>query len=92
MRKLCKNKRGLSTVVSTILMIMVVMVGMSLLFGYVVFYTDSYKSGIGGSVMESLTVEDVWVQTDRTVQVSVYNAATKTNLGSDVSAKVASIS
>ena len=59
MRKLYRNKKGLSTVISTILMIMVVMVGMSLLFAYVAVYAQNYKAGIGSSVMESLTIEDI---------------------------------
>jgi hypothetical protein len=59
MRKLYRNKKGLSTVISTILMILVVMAGMSILFGYVAVYADNYKAGIGSSVMESLTIEDI---------------------------------
>jgi FlaG/FlaF family flagellin (archaellin) len=59
MRKLYRNKRALSTVISTILMIMVVMIGMSLLFAYVAVYAQNYKDGIGGAVMESLTIEDI---------------------------------
>jgi hypothetical protein len=59
MKKLYRNKKGLSTVISTILMIMVVMVGMSILFAYVAVYAQNYKAGIGSSVMESLTIEDI---------------------------------
>lgn len=40
-------------------MIMVVMVGMSLVFAYVAVYAENYKAGIGSSVMESLTIEDI---------------------------------
>jgi hypothetical protein len=61
MRKLYRNKKGLSTVISTILMIMVVMVGMSVAFAYVAVYAQSYKAGIGSSVMESLTIEDIYL-------------------------------
>ncbi|HVP92188.1 MAG TPA: hypothetical protein VMS94_00445, partial [Acidobacteriota bacterium] len=84
MRKLCRNKKGLSTVISTILMIMVVMVGMSVAFTYVVFYAGNYQAGMGSSVLESLTVEDVWIKDTQTVQLSVYNTGTKSNLGTDV--------
>lgn len=73
MRKLFRNRRGLSTVISTILMIMVVMVGMSLVFAYVAAYANNYKAGIGSSVMESLTLEDVWFKDSTTVQIFVYN-------------------
>jgi FlaG/FlaF family flagellin (archaellin) len=57
-----RNNRALSTVISTILMIMVVMIGMTLLFAYVTVYADNYKAGAGGAVLESLTIEDVWVR------------------------------
>ena len=83
MKKFYRNRTGLSTVISTILMIMVVMVGMSVAFSYVVFYADSYKAGIGSSVLESLTIEDVWINSSQTVQLSVYNTGTKANLGTD---------
>jgi len=54
-----RNNRGLSTVISTILMIMVVMIGMTLLFAYVTVYAQGYKDGAGGAVMESLTIEHI---------------------------------
>lgn len=59
MKKLYRNKKALSTVISTILMILVVMIGMSVAFSYVVFYADGYKAGMGSSVLESLTIEDI---------------------------------
>ncbi len=40
-------------------MIMVVMIGMTLLFAYVTVYAQTYKEGVGGAVMESLTIEDI---------------------------------
>jgi len=51
---------------------MVVMIGMTLLFAYVTVYAQNYKEGIGGAVMESLTIEDVWKQ-GNTVTFWVYN-------------------
>ena len=62
MRKLYRNKKGLSTVISTILMIVVVMVGMTILFTYVAVYAQNYQTGVGSSILESMTVEDVWIQ------------------------------
>jgi FlaG/FlaF family flagellin (archaellin) len=91
MKKLYRNRKGLSTVIATILMIMVVMVGMSVAFSYVIFYADSYKAGIGSSVLESLTIEDVWITGPQTVQLTVYNTGTQANLGTDVSLTVATI-
>ena len=59
------------------------MVGMSIAFSYVVFYSDNYKAGTGSSILESMTIEDVWIQDSHTVQISVYNTGTQTNLGTD---------
>ncbi len=61
MKRLFKNKKAVSPVIATVLMIMVTMAGMAILFGFVISYSDSYKSGVGSSVMESLVIEDVWL-------------------------------
>jgi hypothetical protein len=71
-------------------MILVVMIGMTIAFSYVVFYSNNYKAGAGSSVLESLTIEDVWNQ-NNIVHVTVYNSATKENLGYDVNVQVTSI-
>ncbi len=90
MIRIFRNRKAVSPVIATILMILVVMVGMSIAFSYVVVYANNYKAGAGSSVLESLTVEDVWVQ-GSTVQVTVYNSATKANIGYDVNLQVTSI-
>jgi len=59
MRNVYRNSKGISPIISTILMILIVVVGMSLVFAYVSVYTQNYQSGIGSSVLESLTIEDV---------------------------------
>ncbi|HUK85329.1 MAG TPA: archaellin/type IV pilin N-terminal domain-containing protein [Candidatus Acidoferrum sp.] len=79
MRKLYRNKKGISPVISTILMIMVAMVGMSVAFSYVVVYSDTYKAGVGSSVLESLTIEDIWFRSDtgaynNVVTIGLYNS------------------
>ncbi len=91
MRKLFRNKKGISPIISTILMILVVMVGMSLVFAYVVAYSDNYKAGVGSSVLESLSIEDVWVDNSQTLHVWVYNSGTQANLGATVNLNVATI-
>jgi flagellin-like protein len=79
MRKLFKNKRAVSPVIATVLMILVTMAGMTILFGFVTSYADNYKEGIGSSVMESLTVEDIWLSPNfasnpaHTIQLTIYN-------------------
>ena len=78
MKKLFRNRKAVSPVIATVLMIMVTMAGMAILFGFVISYSDAYKAGVGSSVMESLTIEDIWLSPHSTtynseVQISVYN-------------------
>jgi len=56
-------------------MIMVVMVGMSILFGALIVYSDNFHSGIGSSVLESITVEDVYFRssTPNYVELTLFN-------------------
>jgi flagellin-like protein len=79
MKRLLRNKKAVSPVIATVLMILVTMAGMTILFGFVISYSDAYKAGVGSSVMESLTVDDIWLSPssltyDSKVQISVYNA------------------
>jgi len=78
MRKLFRNKKAVSPVIATVLMILVTMAGMAILFGFVISYSDAYKAGVGSSVMESLTIEDIWLSPNSPnynsiVQITVYN-------------------
>jgi flagellin-like protein len=78
MKKLCRNNKAVSPVIATVLMILVTMAGMAILFGFVISYSDAYKAGIGSSVMESLTVEDIWLSPgsltyNSAVTITVYN-------------------
>jgi flagellin-like protein len=72
MKKLFRNRKAVSPVIATVLMIMVTMAGMTILFGFVISYSDSYKAGIGSSIKESLTIEDVWFR-GSTVEIWIYN-------------------
>jgi flagellin-like protein len=73
-KKLFKNEKGVSPVISTVLMILVVMVGMSLLFAFLATYTMNFHSGSGSSVLESMTIEDAWFKnSDNTFHLWVYN-------------------
>ena len=62
MRKPLNNNKGLSTVVATVLMILVVMIGMTILFAFVNVYASNFQAGSGSAVLESMTIEDVWFQ------------------------------
>jgi flagellin-like protein len=73
MKRLFKNKKAVSPVIATVMMIMVTMVGMTILFAFVSSYSENYKAGIGSSVMESLIVEDIWLKSGNTVELWIYN-------------------
>lgn len=78
MKRLLQNKKAISPVIATVLMILVTMAGMAILFGFVISYSDAYKKGVGSSVMESLTIEDIWLSPNSPtynsqVQITVYN-------------------
>ena len=61
-------------------MILVVMAGMSILFGALIVYSDNFHSGLGSSVLESITVEDVYFKDTRTrLRLTLYNTG-KVNL------------
>ena len=54
-------------------MILVVMVGMSILFGAIIVYSDNFQSGRGSSILESVTVEDVHFIDSNKVELTLYN-------------------
>ncbi len=60
MKRLFKSKRAVSPVIATVLMILIVMAGMTILFAFIGAYAQSFQAGSGSAVLESLTVEDVW--------------------------------
>jgi FlaG/FlaF family flagellin (archaellin) len=72
MKKLFRSRRALSPVVSAVLMMLVVMIGMSLLFGFFVNYAGDFQRGSGSAVLESMVVEDVHF-VDSRAEIWVYN-------------------
>jgi len=75
MRKLRRNKKAVSNVIGTILMILVVTIGMSIMFSFFVTFVKNYQTGSGSSVMELVSIEDVWFRfnTGGNVTVWLYN-------------------
>jgi len=73
MMRLFRDKRGVSPVVSAVIMILVVMIGMSALFAFFVTYARDFQMGSGSAVLESMTVEDVWFKNSTSVELWVYN-------------------
>jgi flagellin-like protein len=77
MRSLSRNRKAVSNVIGTILMILVVVVGMSMAFGYFVNFVKDYQTGRGASVMELVSIEDVWFKNDSgylTINIWLYNS------------------
>ena len=80
MRKIIRNKKAVSAVLSTILMILIVVVGMSIAFAFFVNYVRDFQLGRGSSVLELAVIEDVWFikprpnpSSNNTVRMWLYN-------------------
>lgn len=71
-KRTTKNRKAVSTVIATVLMILIVVLGMSILFSYFVSYTGNYQKGQGSAVSEMVQVEDVWFKTNR-IDICFYN-------------------
>ena len=71
--KIVSNKKGVSPVVSAVIMILIVMIGMSALFAFFVNYSRDFQLGSGSAVLESMTVEDLWFENSTSVAIWVYN-------------------
>ncbi|MDQ1281114.1 MAG: Type pilin, partial [Thermoproteota archaeon] len=72
MMQIHRYDKAISNVLSSILMIIVVVTGMTILFNYVAVYSGNYQRGQGSSVMELIQVEDVWKKTSR-IDICFYN-------------------
>jgi flagellin-like protein len=73
MKRLIRSRKGLSPVLSTVLMILVAITGMSLLFAFFVNYARDFQLGSGSAVRESVVIEDVCFNSTSHVEVWVYN-------------------
>jgi flagellin-like protein len=68
------NRKAVSPIIATVLMILIVMAGMTILFAFVGSYTQGFQSGSGSAVLESLTFEDVWfTSSNQQISIWVYN-------------------
>ncbi len=79
MRRFGRDVRGVSVVLGTVIMVLVVVLGMSLVFAFFVDYVADYQRGRGSSVMELVEIEDVYfrgvggVEVEVEVEVWLYN-------------------
>lgn len=71
--KLLRSRRGVSPVLTTVIMILVVIGGMSVAFAYFMGYVKDFQIGRGSSIMELYSMEDVWFQDNKTIQIAIYN-------------------
>lgn len=73
MRKLRRSKRAVSPVLSTVILVLIVVIGMSFIFAFFVDYVRDYQEGRGSSVMELLEIEDVHFFANDSVEIWLYN-------------------
>jgi len=73
LRRFGRDVRGVSVVLGTVIMVLVVVLGMSLVFAFFVDYVADYQRGRGSSVMELVEIEDVYFRGADEVEVWLYN-------------------
>jgi flagellin-like protein len=73
MKRLLRNRKAVSPVVSAVIMILIVTIGMSVLFAFFVNYARDFQANSGSAVLESMVIEDVWFKSSSTIDISVYN-------------------
>jgi flagellin-like protein len=73
MKRFMRSRKGVSPVLAAVLMMLVVITGMSLLFGFFVNYAGDFQRGNGGAVLESMVVEDVHFLDPHNADIWVYN-------------------
>lgn len=71
--KLLRSRRAVSPVLTTVIMILVVIGGMSVAFAYFTGYVKDFQIGRGSSIMELICMEDVWFQDEQTIRIAIYN-------------------
>ena len=73
LRRFGRDRRAVSVVLGTVIMVLIVVLGMSLVFAFFVDYVSDYQTGRGSSVMELVEIEDVYFRGVGGVEVWLYN-------------------
>jgi flagellin-like protein len=73
LRKFEGNRRAVSPVLGTVILVLIVVLGMSAVFAFFVDYVSDYQRGRGSSVMELVEIEDVRFTGVDSVEVWLYN-------------------
>ena len=55
-----RDRRAVSPVLGTVILVLIVVLGMSMVFAFFVDYVADYQTGRGSSVMELVEIEDVY--------------------------------
>ena len=67
------DRRAVSPVLGTVILVLIVVLGMSVVFAFFVDYVGDYQRGRGSSVMELVEIEDVYFVGSDGVEVWLYN-------------------
>ena len=72
MKRLLRNRRAVSAVFTTVMLILIVVAGMTAVLAFLVSYVESYQSGQGSASLEFYIIEDVWFDGGN-ITISVFN-------------------
>jgi len=73
MRQLMKSKKAVSTVFTTVLLILLVVSGMTVVFAFLVSYVEDFQTGQGSAVLENFAFENIWFKNTNEIEITIYN-------------------
>jgi hypothetical protein len=73
MKRLLKSKRAVSQVFTTVLLILLVVSGMTVVFAFLVSYVQDFQTGQGSAVLENFAFENIWFKGTNEIEVTIYN-------------------
>ena len=73
MKRFVNAKRGISPIVSSLLMLLVAVIAFGLVLGYTNNFISAQRSNTLSYIRERLAVEDVWFRLDNTISLYVTN-------------------
>lgn len=76
MKKSTKAKRGISPIVSSLLMLLVTVIAFSAVLSYANNFMTAQRANTLATIKERLVVEDIWFQSNGTITIYVTNVGT----------------
>ena len=76
MKRLANAKRGISPIVSSLLMLLVAVIAFGLVLGYTNNFISAQRSNTLAYIRERLVVEDIWFRLDSTISLYIVNVGT----------------